>query len=167
MNLLSNLAAPLFGVALVLGHEVLAVGGSVADEDSVTIWITYYQGQETRSEPMHELRVNKRIQENLAALVDRARESHGFIPFVDSTEAVRPTIAWVDRAGPPFQHITIDFKNRRILAQTFVGSNKCKLERYDWDSFEYEPGDWLRVPPRMMYSSAAPLLPPDTDHWKQ
>lgn len=90
-----------------------------------------------------EYAIEKRVETNLDDLIVMAG---GFNPLTGFEHETTSSVAWIERDSPDAidQHIIIDYKNRQILSQRVIG-NKWRLERYDWDTFEYLPGDDLFI----------------------
>ncbi len=88
--------------------------------------------------------VEKRVKQNLDELIQMAG---GFAPLEEFKNEKTTTAAWIERDSPEAkdQHIIIDYQNKQILSQRRVEGKKWRLERYDWDTFEYQPGDVLFV----------------------
>jgi hypothetical protein len=88
-----------------------------------------------------EIRIPSKIHADISKIVD----SHGgFDPSEQFANEGPPTVAWIERTGDDDQHIIIDYKNKQILSQRKV-DEKWKLERYDWETFEYKEGDFLFI----------------------
>ena len=88
--------------------------------------------------------VEKRLKESLDDLIQLAG---GFDPMEPFKHETTSSVAWIERSSPEAvdQHIIIDYKNKQILSQRRVEGRKWRNERYDWETFEYQPGDVLFV----------------------
>lgn len=66
----------------------------------------------------------------------------GFDPLDEFKNETTTDVVWLERGE---QHIIIDYKNRQILSQRPDADEKWKFERYDWETFEFQPGDFVFV----------------------
>ena len=88
--------------------------------------------------------VDRRIKQDLDDLIQMAG---GFNPSLDFKAETSSSVAWIERNSKRtgVQLIIIDYQNKMILSQRRVEAEKWRLERYDWNKFEYLPGDVLFV----------------------
>jgi len=128
---------------VILSPDAGAFDGLAEPEapDTVTIRITGHVKLGENDDLVKPLTVKKRIEANLAAIVEQAG---GFAPFAEFAGEGPPTVAWIEREGDD-QHILIDYRNRQILSQRKGDDDRWKIERYVWDTFEYQTGDFLFV----------------------
>jgi hypothetical protein len=59
------------------------------------------------------------------------------------------TVAWIERTlpGRHAQLIILDYLNKQIFSQRWLGNGMCRNERYYWEDFEFIKGDYLFVTP--------------------
>jgi hypothetical protein len=81
--------------------------------------------------------VPKRLPADTSPLIKLAG---GFAPMSGYDPTTLTDVIWIERELPKEgkQFIIIDFKNRQILSQRGFGR---LLERYDFDTFEFQPDD--------------------------
>jgi hypothetical protein len=87
---------------------------------------------------------DRKVKQNLDDLIQMAG---GFDPLREFKDEKTSSVVWIQRDSKDAvnQHIIIDYQNKQILSQRRVEDKKWRLERYDWDTFEYLPGDVLFV----------------------
>ncbi|MCS7063209.1 MAG: hypothetical protein NZM04_04050 [Methylacidiphilales bacterium] len=88
--------------------------------------------------------VDKRVKQNLDELIQMAG---GFDPLEEFKDEKTSSVAWIERHSQDTmeQLIIIDYQNKQILSQRRIDDKKWRLERYDWDTFEYLPDDVLFI----------------------
>jgi len=88
--------------------------------------------------------VDSHIKQNLDGLIQIAG---GFSPLEEYKHEATSSVAWIERElpGNESQLIIIDYRNKQILLERRVEGGKWRLERYEWDFFEYQPSDTLFV----------------------
>jgi hypothetical protein len=124
---------------MVIILTTLALSVSVAaDAEKVTILLTGHVRREGK------YAIDKRIKQNLSDLIELAG---GFDPLDEFKNETTSTVAWIERNSLDAvdQHIIIDYKNRQILSQRRIADERWRIEKYDWDTFEYLEGDALCV----------------------
>lgn len=75
------------------------------------------------------------------------RQAGGFDPMAEYAKEKTSDVAWIERAlrGRGYQLIILDYRNHQILSQRRVDDGKWRLERCEWQDFEFAAGDSLFV----------------------
>ena len=89
-------------------------------------------------------RVSRTLREPLSELILRAGGSD---PMSEFAHEKTSTVAWMERRlpGGHYQLIILDYLNKQIFSQRYVGNGKRRNERYYWEDFEFIKGDSLFV----------------------
>jgi hypothetical protein len=122
-------------LAILFAATVLLCASTAADKepakDSVTISLSGHVKKDGNYS------VPKRLPADTSPLIKLAG---GFDPMPGYDPTKLTDVIWIERELPKegVQFIIIDFKNRQILSQRGFGR---LLERYDFDTFEFQPDD--------------------------